>query len=96
MGPFVVLFGEHGADEAERATRLRSSDDVGAAADFPGTMGCRLRPCPEELIALLDMDPLHPGGAVCRRCSRRLGRGPTRVVLAPPQTFPIVPPTDLA
>jgi len=34
-GPFVVLFGEHGADEADHGVAVgEDPDDVGAAAEF--------------------------------------------------------------
>jgi hypothetical protein len=36
FGPFVVLFGEDGADEADEGVAVREdADDVGAAADLP-------------------------------------------------------------
>jgi hypothetical protein len=55
---------------------------------FGGHPGCRLRPSPEGLIALLDMDPLHPGGAVCLPLLPPARTGPARVVLASPQPSP--------
>ena len=36
LGPFVVLFGEHGTEEAdERVSVGEDADDVGVAADLP-------------------------------------------------------------
>ena len=35
FGPFVVLFGQHGADEADQRVAVgEDADDVGAAADL--------------------------------------------------------------
>src|SRR3954471_2445165 len=47
FGPFVVLFGQHGADEADECGAVgEDADDVGAAADllvesFLGVVGTR-------------------------------------------------------
>jgi hypothetical protein len=34
VGPFIVLFGQDGADEANEGAAGEDADDVGAAADF--------------------------------------------------------------
>ena len=50
LGPFVVLFGEHGADQADQGGPVgKDADDVGAAADlavqpFLGVVGPDLAP----------------------------------------------------
>ena len=58
------------------------------AGGLVGTLGCRLRPCPQELIAVLDMDPLYLGGAVCLPLLPPARTGPNARCAGFTQTFP--------